>query len=98
MAWHVELTARLLADLDALYIEINATESAGAARWFAKLEDTIALLAVSPHMGKPTHGNPSVREFIYGKKPHLYRVLYACNEANQVAVVLTIQHGRRSLN
>lgn len=95
MAWTVELTARVLRELDRLYLHISATESAGAARWFAELEDTIGLLASSPRMGKPTREDPAVREIIYGNKPHFYRVLYELNDESERVYVLTIRHGRQ---
>lgn len=95
MAWHVELTARVLRELDILYGAINASDSAGAARWFARLEDTIALLATSPRMGKPTREDASVREIIYGNKPHFYRVLYELDHSSKRVYVLSIRHGRR---
>ena len=64
MAWDVKLTARVLRDLDRLYVQIHAMESAGADRWFAGLEDTIASLASTPRMGKPTREDASALEII----------------------------------
>lgn len=95
MAWRVELTTRVLRELDTLYYAINTPESAGAERWFAGLEDTIALLASSPRMGKPTREDPTARELIYGNTPHFYRVIYELDEPTSTVYILSIRHGRR---
>ncbi len=95
MAYRVNLTERVLRELDNIHAEINVPGSAGAARWFARLEDTIQLLASSPRMGKPAREASGVREIIYGKKPHLYRVLYEIDENTRSVEILSIWHGRR---
>jgi len=58
VAWHTGLTspaARYATSTDRLYNSIDAAESNAAMRWFLKLEETIGLLASSPHMGAVTH-------------------------------------------
>jgi plasmid stabilization system protein ParE len=97
MAYRVNLTVRVLRELDEIYNEINVAGSAGAARWFSRMEDTIQLLASSPRMGKPAREAAGVREIIYGKKPHLYRILYEIDETAKSVEVLSIWHGRRKL-
>jgi plasmid stabilization system protein ParE len=69
MAYRVNLTERVLRELDDIYAMIHAAESAGAARWFSRLEDTIESLSQAPRMGKVTHEDAAVREIIYGSKP-----------------------------
>jgi len=54
MPYRVNLTARVLRELDDIYAEIHVDESSGAARWFSRLEDTIKL-AGGPIMGCPVH-------------------------------------------
>jgi mRNA-degrading endonuclease RelE of RelBE toxin-antitoxin system len=39
--------------------------------------------------------NESWRHLLYGKKPHVYRVLYEVDEERQAVWVLTIRHGAR---
>ena len=95
MAWRVELTERFLSDLDLLYGYIGAAESDGAARWIDKLQETLALLATAPHIGKPLRNDLTARELIYGNKPHLYRIVYECDEAAQTIYINFIPHGRR---
>ncbi len=95
MAYRVSLSERVLRELDDIYGEIGVTESAGAARWFTRLQDTIQLLAAAPRMGKPARDAKGVREIIYGKKPHFYRVLYEVDDTAKTVSVLSIRHGKR---
>jgi len=95
MAYLVNLTERVLRELDDIYAAIHAAESAGAARWFSRLEDTINLLGATPRMGKVTREDQSVREIIYGNRPHLYRVLYEIDEQAKQVHILSIWHGKR---
>ncbi len=95
MAYRVSLTERVLRELDVIHSEINVVDSSGAARWFSRMEDAIQLLAASPRMGKPVRKASGVREIIYGKKPHLYRILYEIDESTKSVDVLSVWHGRR---
>lgn len=36
-----------------------------------------------------------LRHLLYGKKPHVYRVLYEIDEPQRTVWVLTIRHGAR---
>ena len=36
-----------------------------------------------------------VRNLLYGKNPHVYRVIYAVDEDRKTVWVLTIRHGAR---
>jgi mRNA-degrading endonuclease RelE of RelBE toxin-antitoxin system len=36
-----------------------------------------------------------LRHLLYGKKPHVYRVIYEIDELRQAVWVLTIRHGAR---
>jgi toxin ParE1/3/4 len=94
MAYSVNLTERVLRELD-IYATIHADESAGAARWFSRLEDTISLLSASPRMGKVTREDKFVHEIIYGNKPHFYRILYEIDDTAKRVDILSIWHGKR---
>jgi mRNA-degrading endonuclease RelE of RelBE toxin-antitoxin system len=39
--------------------------------------------------------NRELRHLLYGKKPHVYRVIYEVDEGRQAVLVLTIRHGAR---
>jgi plasmid stabilization system protein ParE len=95
MAYRVKFTRRARRDYLELYQSINAPESAPAQLWFQRLEETIALLAVTPRMGAVTHEDKTVRQVIYGNKPHLYRILYDIDEIDLRVDILSIWHGKR---
>ena len=99
MIYRVELTERAARDLDALYVEKRASESPAAARWYNRLEE--AVYALQSHPGRcpaaPEAGESRrpLRHLLYGKKPHVYRVLYEIDERRQLVTVLAIRHGAR---
>lgn len=97
MAYLVELTSRAARDLNHLYERINAAESAAAARWYNRLEQAVYTLEhfprrcpVAPEARKLKR---PLRHLLYGKKPHVYRVIYEIAEGDKVVRVLTIRHG-----
>jgi len=97
MAYLVELTHRAARDLAGLYAEKNAAESIAAARWFNGLERAVYTLETYPGRcpmapESKKAGRP-LRHLLYGKKPHVYRVIYAIDEQKKLIRVLTIRHG-----
>jgi toxin ParE1/3/4 len=93
------LTLRAGRDLDDLYQQIRGAESPAAARWYNGLEKAIRTLErlprrcpVAPEAGKVKR---QLRHLLYGRKPHVYRVLYEIDEPHRVVHVLTIRHGAR---
>jgi plasmid stabilization system protein ParE len=95
MAYRVNFTRRARRDYLTLYESIDAAESAPAQLWLRRMDETIALLAVTPRMGSVTHEDQTVRQVIYGNKPHLYRILYDIDDAGQRIDILSIWHGKR---
>ena len=99
MAYVVELTVRVLRDLDSIYDRIHAVESPSAAAWFDGLELAISGLQGFPHRCPPapesTAAKRKLRQLLYGKKPHVYRVIYWIDEDARRVSVLTIRHGAR---
>jgi len=95
MAYRVNFTRRARRDYLQLYESINARESAPAQLWFYRLDEAISLLATTPRMGFVTHEDKTVRQVIYGNKPHLYRILYDIDDADQRVDILSIWHGKR---
>ena len=97
MAYRVELTVRARRDLDYLYEWVHADESIAAARWYNGLEKAVYRLEqlprrcpIAPERRKT--GRP-LRNLLYGRKPHVYRVIYEIDETQKVIHVLTIRHG-----
>jgi plasmid stabilization system protein ParE len=95
MAYLVRIAARAERDLELLYEEINAANSAAAQRWYAGLKRAILRLAVQPNRCSVTPENKKLKHLLYGHKPHLYRVIYRVNEARKQVDVLHIRHGAR---
>lgn len=98
MDFRVELTSRAQRDVDAIYAWL-AGEHAGeaGARWFAALRAAIASLQSLPArcvLAPESRESPvEVRQLIYGRRPHTYRILFSI--AGDVVRVLHIRHSRR---
>ena len=67
-------------------------------RWFQGLREAVASLSHSPQRCPLAPENAvfpfEVRQLLYGRKPHVYRVLFTIEGAATVSVV-HIRHGRR---
>ena len=99
MAYVVKFAARAVRDLEILYVEKNAANSHAAARWYNELERAVNALASYPH-GWPVapearRANLKLRHLLYGKKPHVYRIIYEVDEERETVWVLHIRHGAR---
>jgi mRNA-degrading endonuclease RelE of RelBE toxin-antitoxin system len=99
VTYRVELTARAERDLEWLFVEKNAAESKAAARWFNGLEEAVLSLedypSRCPAAPESKKAKLPLHQLLYGKKPHIYRVIYKIDERRQVVYVLTIRHGAR---
>jgi plasmid stabilization system protein ParE len=99
MPYLVEIAARVARDLEILYVEKNAAESHAAARWYNELELAVYSLAEHPHRcplaPEARKAKRKLRNLLYGKKPHVCRVIYEVDEGRQAVSVLTIRHGAR---
>ncbi len=99
MTYLVEFAARAVRDLEILYLEKNAAESHAAARWYNELELAVYGLASYPQRcpvaPEARRMKRELRNLLYGRKPHVYRVIYEVDEGRQAVSVLTIRHGAR---
>jgi plasmid stabilization system protein ParE len=99
MTYRVELATRAVRDLEILYLEKNAAESQAAARWYNGLEKAVYALAKYPYRcptaPESRRMKRQLRHSLYGKKPHVYRIIYAIDELERTVWVLTIRHGAR---
>ena len=99
MAYRVEFAARAARDLEFLYEEKNAVESQAAARWYNGLEEAVYALADFPNRcplaPESRKLKRKLRHLLYGKKPHIYRVIYDVDELQEIVWVITIRHGAR---
>lgn len=99
MTFRVELAGRAIRDLAVLYEEKNVTGSAQAARWFNGLERAVYSLASDP-LRCPVapeclNTKNSFRHLLYGKKPHVYRIVFAVDHRRSTVFVLTVRHAAR---
>jgi toxin ParE1/3/4 len=99
MRYRVEFSARAARDLEILYVEKNVAESLAAARWFNGLEEAVYALGTRPDRcpvaPEARKLKRKLRHLLYGKKPHVYRVIYEIEKERQTVWVLTIRHGAR---
>jgi toxin ParE1/3/4 len=99
MKYRVEFSLRAQFDFENLYIDKNVAESKVAARWIVGLKLKIAGLATSPHRcshaPEAAEFNRSLRHLLYGKRPHVYRVVFEIDEERNIVWLLTIRHGAR---
>src|ERR1700689_1830597 len=98
MGFRVETTAG--AELDGRTIlEWLLSQHAGQTgiRWFLALEDAIASLSAFPERCPLAPENSNfpfeVRQLLYGRKPHVYRILFRIE--GETIYILHIRHGRR---
>ena len=95
MAYLVDITVRAERDLALLFDAINAGRSAAAFKWYRGLKKAILSLEEQPSRCPETPENASLRHLMYGKKPHVYRVIFRVMEKNRRVEVLHIRHGAR---
>ncbi|MEI9814851.1 MAG: type II toxin-antitoxin system RelE/ParE family toxin [Acidobacteriota bacterium] len=100
MAYRVEISAQAAADAaDILTWLISHDAGDRGLQWFRALGDAIASLAQIPLRCPFAAESPQfafeVRHLFYGRKPHVYRILFTI-EGRKVHI-LHIRHGRRRL-
>jgi toxin ParE1/3/4 len=99
MTYLVKFAASAVSDLEDLYAKKNAAESHAAALWYNGLERAVYALASSPKRcpaaPEARRVKRKLRHLLYGKKPHVYRVIYEVDEGRETVWVLTIRHGAR---
>jgi plasmid stabilization system protein ParE len=98
MAFRVEVTPEAKQDANTLLEWLNSQYAGDAGlRWFRGLNEAIESLSTLPKRCRLAPENASVpfemRQLLYGKRPHMYRVLFTID--GDVVYVLRIRHGRR---
>lgn len=98
MKFRVEVSAQAERDAEEI-LDWLLAEGAGETgiRWFHGLEDAIASPSTFPGSASiaPESARFSfeVRQLLYGRKPHVYRILFTIE--GETVKVLHIRHGRR---
>ena len=95
MAYLVKLMPRAKRDLRSLFEHIHASESAAAFRWYQGLEQEILGLEQTPNRCPAAPESKTLRHLLYGRKHHVYRVIYRVLEDKKQVDVLHIRHGAR---
>jgi toxin ParE1/3/4 len=99
MEYAVNLSSRAERDLNKLFEHLNTTKSAAARRWFNGLERKIYSLERLPRRcpsaPESRKARRPIRQFLYGRKPDVYRILFEINDVTRTVHVLTIRHGAR---
>jgi toxin ParE1/3/4 len=91
MAYLVNIALRAERDLANLYEQIDAGNSGAALKWYRGLKRAVLSLEEQPERCPVTRENSKLRNLLYGRKPHVYRVIYRIRK-NEVDV-LHIRHG-----
>jgi toxin ParE1/3/4 len=99
MTYRVELANRAVRDLEFLYLDKNAAEPQAAARWYNRLEEAVSALETYPYRCPVAPEGRKLkrrlRQLLYGKKPHVYGVIYEIDDRHRTVWVLTIRHGAK---
>jgi plasmid stabilization system protein ParE len=95
MAYLVRTIPRAERDLDAIFGYIEADSSVTAFKWFAKLIAAAESLSELPNRNPKPHEDPTLRQLLFGSKPHIYRVIYLVDEPLQRVDILHVRHHSR---
>ncbi len=96
MAYVVNITRRAELDLEHLYEEINADTAEAARKWYEELKRQVLSLEEFPNRCPVTPEKKTLRQLLYGRKGHVYRVIYPIVERRKAVEVLHIRHGARN--
>lgn len=95
MAYRVNLAARAERDLAELYDQIHAAGSDHARNWYFGLHAAILSLRRMPERCPVAPENKTLRHLLYGRKPHVYRVIFRISKEWRTVDVIHIRHGAR---
>ncbi len=80
-------------DLAKIYERINAAESEAAQKWYRNLKLGVLSLEHLPNRCPLTREDPGLRHLHFGRKPHVYRVIFRVLEKEGCVDVLHVRHG-----
>ena len=95
MEYRVDLTDEALENIRAIYAIIKAGQVPAAAAWYRGLRAMIFSLDMKPQRGRITAESPSLRQLLYGNKPHIYRIIYSIDSEKRAVRIVHIRHGAR---
>ena len=74
---------------------MNATESRTALRWYKGLKQAILTLETDPSRCPFIPEDARFRHLLYGRKSHIYRIVYRVLERKRVAEIVFVRHEKR---
>lgn len=99
MAFRVELSAEAVADAERLYEWVSTAAPYRGPLWFNRLMRAIKGLQTfperCPHAPENRHFAIEIRQLLFGRKPHVYRVIFTIKD--DVVHVLRIRRPRQEL-
>ncbi len=95
MAYRINIMPRAQRDLEGIYAAIDAEQSDAAFRWSRELEQAIFNLEEMPNRCPVTPEDARLRHLLFGRKPHVYRVIYQIFEKQKKVDVLHMRHRAR---
>ena len=96
MAYRVKIMLRAQRDLVGIYGWIEAESPDAALSWYVGLRDAIRSLCKNPGRSPVAPENKDLRHLLYGRKPHVYRIIYRIMEKQNQVEVLHVRHGARA--
>jgi toxin ParE1/3/4 len=93
MAYLVNIALRAERDLANLYEQIDAGNSGAALKWYRGLKRAVLSLEEQPERCPVTREDSKLRNLLYGRKPHVYRLIYRIRKNENQIDVLHIRHG-----
>jgi plasmid stabilization system protein ParE len=98
MAFRVELSARAQTDIASIFDWLRSQQAGEAGEsWFEALRAAInsldSLPSRCPVAPEARDSAVEVRQLLYGRRPNVYRILFAIEE--DIVQVLHVRHGRR---
>jgi toxin ParE1/3/4 len=95
MAYEVSIVARAARDLAELYDKIDAEHEPAARKWYLGLKTALLTLENHPYRRISLRSGGKLRALFYGRRPHVYSVIYRILEKQKQIEILHIRHGAR---
>ena len=89
------MSARAERDFANLYKDIRAGQTDAAWQRYVEFKEAILSLSELPNRCPATPEKDELRQLLYGRKPHIDRVIYRVLEKSKAVEVLHIRHGAR---
>ena len=81
--------------MQAIYEFIEAAVSEKAFAWFNELSQAIYSLERFAERGAAVPEKKKLRQFVFGAKPGIYKIIYTFDKRKRVVNILHIRHGAR---